>query len=555
MRRLALIPAMLALLWLMGCETDQGDAGEVATEVQQEAALEVEPDASPDAVTEPGPETVPDAVTDAVPEPGLETVPDAVTDAVPDTEPEPEPEILPDSSETTLPPACCSDDDDCDAGSVCARVNGWEPEGPGVCRPVLEPGRCYSDWDCNWGEECHGAALCPCNVDCDMDYEGPGVCVYPALTCTPIKEEWVQEWCDAASLVIWDGEKCKATGPGKCECRPFCDLTFQSMEECEFHCVGEDECKVPEPIQAYVFLAGDAMGGPDSWEPVEVQGDAEVTVKKPNTEGYYAGATNFTFHFGATGTDLLVTAWLPLGLDLPVEVGDVVHVFVKQDQPWWTDSALVVWSAAGELLAFATDASSTSTWFDCGGKLPCPFFSQQPTTCPVQPQNCGAGVEPPVSLGLDQGLDGLPVATTLRQGEWQETNGGLVHLVARSYHVTDMQCMDYPETWVDALILRPAKPLKLQFPKENPSFFEFYELCHLKDGVDPTPELQAIDPSLYCGVAGGFVGCDPETEVGCHGDLEYFEDSKVISDAKWQQLLDLAALPWVTKIGGGHFVE
>jgi hypothetical protein len=137
-----------------------------------------------------------------------------------------------------LPQGCCWTDEDCppdDSGQpmVCAGQNlGW-PDGAGVCvGPPELPGWCYSDSQCAVGQECHGAAVCGCQTDCDMDYEGPGVCVPESPGCVPIEESWVKEWCNAASIVIWDGEKCVETCPGCCECKPFCEFTFATMGEC-----------------------------------------------------------------------------------------------------------------------------------------------------------------------------------------------------------------------------------------------------------------------------------------------------------------------------------
>lgn len=127
---------------------------------------------------------------------------------------------------------CCTGAGACPAGAQCMPYSGV---GWSTCVPVPETGRCYTADDCPAGHTCQGAGVCPCNMDCDMGYEGPGVCVPPA-GCTPLKTSWVQEICDAASLVLWDGSQCVGTCPGCCGCEPFCDLTFPSMEACEAAC-------------------------------------------------------------------------------------------------------------------------------------------------------------------------------------------------------------------------------------------------------------------------------------------------------------------------------
>ena len=129
---------------------------------------------------------------------------------------------------------CCTGAGVCPDGMGCAALSGI---GWSTCVATPDPGRCWSDADCPAGNTCHGQAFCPCNMDCDMDYEGPGVCTPPGDACTPIKAEWVLEWCDAASVVIWNGTSCQGTCPGCCECKPFCDKTFATMEACEAACV------------------------------------------------------------------------------------------------------------------------------------------------------------------------------------------------------------------------------------------------------------------------------------------------------------------------------
>jgi len=147
------------------------------------------------------------------------------------------------------PPAgCCWEDADCDIyGSpvkmVCADVwVGPEPQ-YGVCKPVAEEGRCWRNEDCLYPEICHGYSVCPCLVNCDME-EMPGVCATPNAECVPIKEKWVKEYCDAANVVIFDGEKCLHTCLGCCWCEPFCDFTFNSMEECEAACAQPPQCEI-----------------------------------------------------------------------------------------------------------------------------------------------------------------------------------------------------------------------------------------------------------------------------------------------------------------------
>lgn len=128
---------------------------------------------------------------------------------------------------------CCSGSLVCPAGQQCLALSGI---GWSTCVAKPAPGRCWKDADCAAGLNCHGAAFCPCSADCDMGYQGPGVCVPPAPACAPIQLAWVQEICNAKGLVVWDGSACVATCPGCCGCEPFCDKTFETMAACQAAC-------------------------------------------------------------------------------------------------------------------------------------------------------------------------------------------------------------------------------------------------------------------------------------------------------------------------------
>ena len=127
---------------------------------------------------------------------------------------------------------CCLKDTDCGDG----RCVGAGTGGKGVCRAAPQPGRCWTLGDCKPGETCHGAAWCPCGAWCAEGYDGPGVCEPEGATCVAIPLAEIQETCDAASLVIFDGTKCVATCPGCCGCGPWCDLTFTSLADCGKAC-------------------------------------------------------------------------------------------------------------------------------------------------------------------------------------------------------------------------------------------------------------------------------------------------------------------------------
>jgi len=66
--------------------------------------------------------------------------------------------------------------------------------------------------------------------------------------------------------------------------------------------------------------------------------------------------------------------------------------------------------------------------------------------------------------------------------------------------------------------------------------------------------VQAIDPSLYCGVAGNFAGCAEHGESGCHGTLGFEDGTKVIDPDSWARLCALSLEKVVTRFGGGYWL-
>jgi len=182
-------------------------------------------------------------VTDGTGEDGV-IPPDTV---IPRDTPIPDDTTIPETTVPDAPPdaaapaGCCVTDADCNDpvdGSimVCAGHGLGEPAWAGVCvLPAGEAGRCRTDGECQDGQVCYGAMLCGCGVDCDME-ETPGICVTPGAACQAIKPSWTEEICDAAGLVVWDGQACVHTCPGCCGCQGWCGYTFQTIDDCEATC-------------------------------------------------------------------------------------------------------------------------------------------------------------------------------------------------------------------------------------------------------------------------------------------------------------------------------
>lgn len=81
--------------------------------------------------------------------------------------------------------ACCPPNAFCD-GTIPAC-------GGGTC--VLQPGLCWSDGDCGYGQKCEGAIACPAGAMC-FAAERPGQCVEAGLRCISDADCTEGEFCD-----------------------------------------------------------------------------------------------------------------------------------------------------------------------------------------------------------------------------------------------------------------------------------------------------------------------------------------------------------------------
>ncbi len=180
--------------------------------------------------------------------PGIDTIPGEdqypPTDTLPPLDTIPPKDTTPDvPPDAIIPEGCCITDADCmddetAAIFVCAGKGTGDFPWAGVCvAPASEAGRCWGDAECPDGQECFGASLCGCMMDCDMDMlEAPGICITPGADCQAIKPSWTDEVCDAASIVVWDGQACVHTCPGCCGCQAWCEFTFQTIADCQAVC-------------------------------------------------------------------------------------------------------------------------------------------------------------------------------------------------------------------------------------------------------------------------------------------------------------------------------
>jgi hypothetical protein len=110
--------------------------------------------------------------------------------------------------------------------------------------------------------------------------------------------------------------------------------------------------------------------------------------------------------------------------------------------------------------------------------------------------------------------------------------------------------------WYQMVPLLPCDTTKINFTPANEPQYDFYEVCIPR--ISPRPLeglLKSVDPSIYCGVAGGFAHCNRETEIGCHAELEFLPGSKRITAGKWRQICAISRFDFVSRIGGGHWVQ
>lgn len=96
---------------------------------------------------------------------------------------------------------------------------------------------------------------------------------------------------------------------------------------------------------------------------------------------------------------------------------------------------------------------------------------------------------------------------------------------------------------------------KLGLTPDNPQRYEYYVVCIPEAAADPTPELQAIDPTIQCNAEGAHPACRGLSATSCMGDLEFEHPSRRIPDAKWDQLCQLSQVPWVVRIVGGYWLD
>lgn len=242
-------------------------------------------------------------------------------------------------------------------------------------------------------------------------------------------------------------------------------------------------------------------------------------------------------------------------IDIPVYVDQKVHLYLLEDQIWWTDRSIVIWDATGVPVFFFLDGSrpASQSWMTCGGTLPCPTATQAPTTCPSIEGNCGKFVYPPVELLAHGGLSSGEIPVALLPGESHDGFSNYKYSLLKSYHVVEMKCDDYPDDWMQVIVSQPAcSPEKIGFTQQNTQSFDLFQVCVQADASFDLASLKAIDSTVIC-QTGPAAECGAGATGWCAGPLEYEPSTKVISSDKWSKLCALSAREAVVKIVGLHY--
>ncbi len=205
-RVLIFIPAVL-FLTAAGCnrvdETEDPDAGQNSqdadadTDTDSDADTDTDSDADTDTDSDADTDTDSDADTDTDSDADTDTDSDADTDTDSDADTDTDTDTDADTDSDTdsdtdpcesVPNGCCTKDCHCPGdGSMCAIPAGSEL---GVCKGfgVPEPGKCWNSNECEYGEYCRGAVICPCGAECDM-LDKKGDCMPASLPCCELETD------------------------------------------------------------------------------------------------------------------------------------------------------------------------------------------------------------------------------------------------------------------------------------------------------------------------------------------------------------------------------
>lgn len=131
---------------------------------------------------------------------------------------------------------CCKSDLTCQGTERerCLFVNDSPFPKWRVCVDEPVKGRCWVDNDCIDGMSCLGASICPCGVDCDLEWEGAGLCFLAGTECVVVPEVSLSR-CSSTLTYRFDGQNCVPC-ENCCVDGPFGDLVFPDEASCTRAC-------------------------------------------------------------------------------------------------------------------------------------------------------------------------------------------------------------------------------------------------------------------------------------------------------------------------------
>jgi hypothetical protein len=210
----------------------------------------------------------------------------------------------------------------------------------------------------------------------------------------------------------------------------------------------------PESVNFEVF--GFPTEGSDMppWGQGVLEGDGTLYAIEQTRSGW-----RYVFQLTG-GKAVTVETNLPQDQSIPFAVGDAVHLYARQDLPWWRDVVLVLWAPSGAVRFLFQDAArtgETAPWFDCGGGAwACPTIRMLADECPAVDGECGKRQYPPVELLAFGGVASSEIPVAHRQGfdGPSPTNSMIRYHVYEAYRIQPgtYQCADYPDSWIRASI-------------------------------------------------------------------------------------------------------
>ena len=147
---------------------------------------------------------------------------------------------------------------------------------------------------------------------------------------------------------------------------------------------------------------------------------------------------------------------LPTGIELAGLEGLVGTLYAKQVTSMFIahDQVVVFWDEGGEPRLFFVGAAAdhTTSWYDCGGKLPCPSASLINESCIGRQDVCGLREHPSMEISFCS-TDCPTTLPVLQQGDTKLLQGATYSAI-EAWRYPNPTCLDSPAAWVSALVIK-----------------------------------------------------------------------------------------------------